>query len=227
MTRQQRAFGIRDDRIIITEYARKSSFFSFQFSDKVLADLFLDRSALIAGLFQFSQCLDLCAIHFLVLVYCFAFAALEIPEDEAAETIEGCKKGFSIVGLRELIDESLQIRITGDHEGGDRYFKFFTLCCQVETTAGDLAIEAEAVLVVPFPYFQTGGFPVRDHKYLFIGIASAPENVHRQLETRHRIGVIRADLQIGEVFDLYRPCIVAEYYDVQGVFRICGSDELT
>ena len=69
--------------------------------------------------------------------------------------------------------------------------------------------------------------PVCDHEYLLIGIFPPPQNIHRQFQSCYGIGMIRPHLQIGNIPDLNGPCIVAEYYNIQCVFWIFGSDELT
>ena len=65
----------------------------------------------------------------------FSFPAFKIPEDECAQVIQRSKECFAIIGFGKFIYKSLQIRIAGDHKGGDRNFNLFTLCGQVQTRA--------------------------------------------------------------------------------------------
>ncbi len=76
------------------------------------------------------------------------------------------------------------------------------------------------------PLFQTGRLAIGDHEDLFVGILPPAQDIHGQFQSGYRIGMIRSYLQVGKVFDLYRPGIIAEYNDIECIFRILGGDEL-
>lgn len=45
-------------------------------------------------------------------------------ENHFTQAFQSGKKGLPFVGLREFVHKMLQIRILGDHEGGDRDVHF-------------------------------------------------------------------------------------------------------
>src|SRR5580692_1562642 len=137
------------------------------------------------------------------LIYRLPLTAFEIPKNKCAQVIQGGKKCLAVIRLCKFCDKTLQVWITGNHKSSNGDLQFLALSGQVEAPARNLAIQPEAVLVIPFTYFQAGRLPVRDHKYLLVGIPSPAEYIHGQFQAGHRIGMIWAYLQVGKIPDLY------------------------
>ena len=66
---------------------------------------------------------------------------------------------FAIVSFRELIHKTLEIGVTRYHKRSNRYLQFFALRSQVQAPAGDLPVQAKAVLIISLAYFRQVGLP--------------------------------------------------------------------
>lgn len=73
--------------------------------------------------------------------------------------------------------------------------------------------------------FETGGLAVCDHKDLLVGVLTTTEQLHSELESGYCVGMVWAYLQVGEVFHLYLPGIVAEDHYIECVLGVAGGDE--
>ena len=71
--------------------------------------------------------------------------------DDVVDVVSAVFSGSALL-TPMMTTEPLEIRVAGDHERSDRDLKFFTLSRQVQTAAGDLPVQPEAVLIVALAY---------------------------------------------------------------------------
>lgn len=86
-----------------------------------------------------------------------------------------------------------------------------------------MCIESDAVFVVFAVFFDAGWFAVSDHEYLFVGGFVFAEYGHGELQACDGVGVVGADLQVREVFELNWPGVVSEDDDIEAVFWVFSS----
>ena len=119
---------------------------------------------------------------------------LVIPEHKLTQAIQATVKSLPIVRPGERIHKFYQVRIPCNHESGDWNAQLAAALRQVQRTRQNFSVNAEAVLIVLFPFFDTSWFPIRDHKDLFVGIAAAAQDVHGQFQSSYGVGMIRPHL---------------------------------
>src|ERR1051325_1838421 len=97
-----------------------------------------------------------------------AAIAHEVFKEESTDVIRRTIKRFSIIHLRELANELLQIRIIGNHECRDRNIESLALRSFRQCFGYDFSIETKTVFVVASTFFQAGRFSIGDHEDLLV-----------------------------------------------------------
>lgn len=127
-------------------------------------------------------------------IHRLSLSAFKILKNKCAQFIQRRKEGLTVIGFGELLYETLQPGVGGDHKRGDGYLQFLALGGQAHAAVQYLPVGAPAVLIVPLADLQAGGFAIGDHEYLFVGVPPAAQDIHGQFKSRYGIGMIGTNL---------------------------------
>jgi hypothetical protein len=157
----------------------------------------------------------------------FSFFPLVTVQHKTAEALQGRVERLSVIRGREGFHEPNQVRIAGDHKGGDGDVKPFALHGQIEAAIDNFAIDSERIFVIFFTNFKASGLAVGNHKNLFVRIPAALEDIHGELQSGNRIGVVGADFEVRNIFEFDGPGVVAEDDEVEGILGETGFNKFS
>ena len=105
-------------------------------------------------------------------------ASQDAPEAGSEELIrlalKAAVKGLTVVCFGKLVDKAHEIRIAGDHKGCDGDIQFSATLGKCQGAVHNLAVEPEAVFIIPLTLFHAGRLTIGNHKYLLVRVAAAP-----------------------------------------------------
>ena len=132
----------------------------------------------------------------------FGFALHVVHEEILAEVVGRGEVGFAFAHLGDFLHELNEAVIGGEHEGVDHDAGAFAFVYFFESFADHEGIEAEGVFVNAAVFqSERGRLAVCDHDDLPHVFALAKKNALGHAQAFAGIGVIRADLNAGELAD--------------------------
>ena len=162
-----------------------------------------------------------------ILMHCFHAAGHEVHEEIVAEGLRGGEVGFAAAHGADLLDELHEREVAGEHEGVDHDVGALAAGDLFEGFGDDEGVEAEGVLVdAAVGEGERGGLAVGDHDDLLHVFVLAGEDALGEAEAFAGVGVVRADLDAGELRDGNLFGGVVEEDEVEGVAGELGADEV-
>ena len=157
----------------------------------------------------------------------FHSAGHEVHQEIVTEILWSGEVGFATAHCADLLDELHEREVAGEHEGVDHDVGAFAAGDFFEGLGDDEWVEAEGVLVdAAIGEGEGRRFAVGDHDDLLHVFILARENSLSHAEALASVGVVRADLDAGELRDGDLFGGVVEENEVECVAGELGADEV-